>query len=306
VAKADTTVLIRGESGTGKELVAASVHFLSNRSKGKLVKVNCAALNENLLESELFGHERGSFTGAVSQRIGRIEEAQGGSLFLDEIGDLSLPIQIKLLRVLQEREFERVGSNTSIKADIRIIAATNRDLEKAVQAGTFRLDLYYRINVFPIILPPLRERKEDILPLANHFVLKFSKRQNRMVRRISTPAISAMMAYNWPGNIRELENCIEHAVLVCSNGVIHAYDLPPTLQMPIAPEIRRNGPLTRRIEAIERDMIVDALKHTGGNVVAAAHELGITPRIMRYRMKQLGINQDVYKCSFHGLEQHCA
>ena len=233
VSKTDTTVLIRGESGTGKELIASAIHFGSSHSNRKFVKVNCAALNDNLLESELFGHEKGSFTGAHSARIGRIEDAEGGSLFLDELGEISHSLQVKLLRFLQEREFERVGSNKTIKANVRIIAATNKDLEVAIANNIFRSDLYYRINVFPIYMPPLRDRKEDILPLANHFVIKFSKKLSKNVGRISTPAITLLMEYHWPGNIRELENCIEHAVVVCVGGVIHGYDLPVTLQMPI-------------------------------------------------------------------------
>jgi len=232
VAGADTTCLIRGESGTGKELVAAAIHFHSSRRGQPFVKVNCAALSDNLLESELFGHEKGAFTGALHTRIGRFEEAQGGTLFLDEIGDFSPTVQVKLLRVLQERTFERVGSNATQKGDVRILAATNRDLEQAVQAGTFRQDLYYRINVFPILLPPLRERRDDILPLANFFVDKYARRMGKQVRRISTPAINLMMAYHWPGNVRELENCIEHGVLLSQDGVISGHHLPPTLQMP--------------------------------------------------------------------------
>ncbi|MBN1942231.1 MAG: sigma 54-interacting transcriptional regulator, partial [Phycisphaerae bacterium] len=214
VAQSDTTVLIRGESGTGKELVAHAIHYSSPRHGGAFVKVNCAALSENLLESELFGHEKGAFTGAIQARVGRIEEAEGGTLFLDEIGDFSPATQVKLLRVLQEREFQRVGSNKNLKANVRILAATNRDLEKAVAGGHFRQDLYYRINVFPILLPPLRERKNDILLLADYFVERYAQRMGRDVRRITTPAINMMMAYHWPGNVRELENCIERAVLL--------------------------------------------------------------------------------------------
>ena len=294
VARADTTVLIRGESGTGKELIADAIHYQSSRASAKLIKVNCAALNENLLESELFGHEKGAFTGALYTRIGRIEEAEGGSLFLDEIGEISPSLQAKLLRFLQEREFERVGSNKTMRANVRVIAATNRDIEKAVKQDRFRLDLYYRINVFPINLPPLRERKEDILPLANKFVELLASKTGKKVRRISTPAIAMMMAYHWPGNIRELENCIEHAVIVCANGVIHGDDLPPTLQIPSLSEIKASGKLTERVEAIERDMIIDALKHTRGNMTAAAKELGITLRMARYKIKRLNIDYSQY------------
>jgi Nif-specific regulatory protein len=294
VCTADTTVLIRGESGTGKELIASAIHFNSPRKERKYIKVNCAALSENLLESELFGHEKGAFTGAIAMRTGRIEEAEGGTLFLDEIGEISMSIQVKLLRFLQEKEFERIGSNNTIRADVRIIAATNRDLEQAIVDNAFRKDLYYRINVFPVFLPPLRARKEDILPLANHFVSKYSSKNKKNVRRISTPAISMMMEYHWPGNVRELENCIEHAVLVCYDGVIHGYDLPPTLQMPSYSEIKFNGKLKDRTDALERDMIIDALKHTNGNVNIASKELGITSRMVRYKIERLGIDYKQY------------
>jgi Nif-specific regulatory protein len=287
-------VLIRGESGTGKELIASAIHFGSQRKENKFIKVNCAALNENLLESELFGHEKGAFTGALYTRMGRIEEAEGGTLFLDEIGEISLSTQVKLLRFLQEREFERIGSNKTIRTDVRILAATNRDLEQAIAENIFRKDLYYRINVFPVLLPPLHERKEDILPLANHFVTKFSSKNRKTVRRISMPAISMMMEYNWPGNIRELENCIEHAVLVCGDGVIHEFDLPVTLRLTSVHEIKFTGNLKSRVDALERDVIIDALKHTHGNVTIAAKELGITSRMVRYKLERLAIDYKQY------------
>ena len=290
VSRVDTTVLIRGESGTGKELVASAIHYSSLRAAQPFLKVNCGALNENLLESELFGHEKGAFTGALVSRTGRIEEAAGGTLFLDEIGDISAALQIKLLRVLQEREFERVGSNHTIKADVRILTATNRDLEKAVETGAFRQDLYYRINVFAIFLPPLRERRDDILSLANHFIEKYAQKMKKEMRRISTPAINAMMLYHWPGNVRELENCIEHAVIVSKDGVIHSYDLPPTLQCPSEGEIADAGSLSLRIRQVEHDMIVDALKHTKGNIEAASRNLGITSRMVRYKIRKLNID----------------
>jgi Nif-specific regulatory protein len=294
VEKSDTTVLIRGESGTGKEIVATAIHYSSPRSGKKSVKVNCSALNENLLESELFGHEKGSFTGAFKTRIGRIEEAEGGTLFLDEIGDLSPVVQVKLLRFLQEREFERIGSNETKKSDVRVICATNRNLEQAVESGAFRSDLYYRINVFPIYLPPLRQRKEDIPALVNHFMEKFSSKIGKQMRRISTSAISMLMAYHWPGNIRELENCIEHAVLVSSDGVIHGADLPPSLQMPSSREVRLNGKLKERVEAMERDLIADALKHLDGSITLASRDLGITSRMLRYKMDNLGIDHSFF------------
>lgn len=292
VAGADTTVLIRGESGTGKELVAAAIHYGSARSLKPFVKVNCAALTESLLESELFGHEKGAFTGALTARAGRFEEAGGGTLFLDEIGDFSSAIQIKLLRAIQEREFQRVGSNQTRRADVRIIAATNRDLEQAMQAGRFRPDLYYRINVFPIHLPPLRDRKEDILQLANHFVDKYASRMGKKVTRISTPAINALIAYHWPGNVRELENGIEHAVLLSRDGVIHGRDLPPTLQMPQFAEGETAGTLPFSVAQLERDMIVDALKRAAGNNSEAARELGISERMVRYKIRSLAIPYD--------------
>jgi Nif-specific regulatory protein len=283
-------VMIRGESGTGKELVASAIHYNSPRAANALVKVNCAALNENLLESELFGHEKGAFTGALYQRIGRLEEAQGGTLFLDEIGDFSPAIQVKLLRVLQEREYERVGANKTCKADVRVIAATNKDLEARVEEGLFRQDLYYRVNVFPIYLPPLRERRDDILMLADHFVKKYAEKMGKPVVRVSTQAINMMFAYHWPGNVRELENCIEYAVLLSTEGVIHGHNLPPTLQMPGIEETSQAGTLAMRLAVLERDMISDALKATGGNFNAAARQLGTTARIVRYRVKKLGID----------------
>jgi len=294
VAGGDTTVLIRGESGTGKELVAHAIHYSSPRSEGTFVKVNCAALNENLLESELFGHEKGAFTGAIQSRKGRMEEADGGTLFLDEIGDFSPVTQVKLLRVLQERQFERVGSNRTLKTNARIITATNRDLEKAVQAGTFRQDLYYRINVFPIFLPPLRDRKDDILLLADFFVEQYAKKMKKDVRRISTPAINMMVAYHWPGNVRELENCIERAVLLSTDGVIHGHHLPPTLQTSDASDTIGTGSLKERVNLYERDIIVDALKRCNGNLASTARDLKTTARIIGYKVKELGIDYKRY------------
>jgi len=290
VAGANTTCLIRGESGTGKELVAAAIHFLSARRDGPFTKVNCAALSDNLLESEPFGHERGAFSGAVNSRIGRFEEANGGTLFLDEIGDFSPTVQVKLLRVLQERQFERVGSNNTQTIDVRIITATNRDLETAVKNGSFRQDLYYRINVFTIWLPPLRERRDDILLLANYFVQKYAKQMNKQIHRISTPAINMMIAYHWPGNVRELENCIEYAVLLSDDGVIAGHHLPPTLQMPDSSDRTASGSFKLLTTSFERDLITDALKRTEGNINAAARDLGISPRMVRYKVQNLGID----------------
>jgi Nif-specific regulatory protein len=290
VAEADTTVLIRGESGTGKELVAAAIHYLSGRSRGPFVKVNCSALSEGLLESELFGHEKGAFTSALFARAGRFEEADGGTLFLDEIGDFSPAVQVKLLRTIQEREFERVGSNKTIRVNVRLVAATNRDLEVLMKDGQFRADLFYRINVFPVFLPPLRERKDDVLALANHFSQKFAAKMKKPVRRITTSAINMLVAYHWPGNVRELENCMEHAVLLSKEGVIHGRDLPPTLQMPAQLRASTDGSLRSNVAQLERDMLVDALKRAAGNVSAAGRELGLGERMVRYKIRKLDID----------------
>ena len=304
VAGANTTCLIRGESGTGKELVATAIHFLSARRDGPFIKVNCAALSDTLLESELFGHERGAFSGAVNSRIGRFEEANGGTLFLDEIGDFSPTVQVKLLRVLQERQFERVGSNNTYTIDARIITATNRDLETAVKNGSFRQDLYYRINVFPIWLPPLRERRDDILLLANYFVQKYAKQMDKQIHRISTPAINMMIAYHWPGNVRELENCIEYAVLLSDDGVIAGHHLPPTLQMPDSSDRTASGSFKLLTTSFERDLITDALKRTEGNINAAARDLGISPRMVRYKVQNLDIDyQSLFKRARGGTER---
>ncbi len=297
VAASDTTVLIRGESGTGKELVASAIHYSSPRGRGPFVKVNCAALSEGLLESELFGHEKGAFTGAIQSRKGRMEEADGGTLFLDEIGDFSPATQVKLLRFLQEREFQRVGSNATKRANVRVICATNCDLEQAVEARQFRQDLYYRINVFPVVLPPLRDRRNDIVLLADHFVEKYSGVMAKNVRRISTPAINMMVAYHWPGNVRELENCVERAVLLSTDGVIHGHNMPPSLQTSDASDTVGSGSLEDRVALFERDVIVDALKRTGGNMAAAARDLGTTGRILRYRIKNLNVDYKRYQRS---------
>lgn len=289
VSRSDATVLIRGESGVGKELVANAIHYNSTRANKPFVKMNLAALPETVIESELFGHERGAFTGALTQRRGRFEAADGGTLFLDEIGDLSPSMQVRLLRVLQEREFERVGGSETIKVDIRIIAATNRDLEELVREEAFRQDLYYRLNVFPIHVPPLRERRTDILLLANHFVEKSSRANNKAVRRISTQAIDMLMAYHWPGNVRELENCIERAVLLSNDDVIHGHHLPPTLQTAEASGTVHQGSLQSTLAEVERDLICDALKSSRGNMAKAARALGITERMMGLRIKHYDI-----------------
>jgi Nif-specific regulatory protein len=290
VAKSDATVIIRGESGVGKELVAAAIHYNSHRAAHPFVKVNLAALPETIIESELFGHEKGAFTGALAQRKGRFELAHTGTIFLDEIGDLSPATQVKLLRVLQEREFERVGGNQTIRADVRIIAATNRDLEALAVDGRFRQDLYYRLNVFPIHVPPLRDRKADILLLADHFIGKYAKTSHKEVRRISTPAIDLLMSYHWPGNVRELENCVERAVLLADGEVVHAHHLPPSLQSAESSGTAHHGTLQETLDALERDLIVDALKTARGNKAKAARSLGTTERLIGLRIARLGID----------------
>jgi len=290
VARGQTTVLLRGESGVGKELVAHAIHYDSDRAEKPFVKVNCAALPETLIETELFGHEKGAFTGAIAQRRGRFELSQGGTIFLDEIGDLSAHTQIRFLRVLQEREFERVGGTETIKTDARIVTATNRNLEAMVEEGQFRQDLYYRLNVFPIHIPPLRDRKADILLLADHFVEKYRKLHHKDIKRISTPAIDMLMAYHWPGNIRELENCIERAVLVSNDDVIHGHHLPPTLQTAEATGTQPTGNLQATLDNIEREMLLDALKSARGNMAKAARALGISERLMGIRVRKHGID----------------
>jgi len=290
VAGSDTSVLIQGESGTGKELVAHAIHYESRRASMPFIKVNCAALPESVIESELFGHERGAFTGAMTQRKGRFELADGGTLFFDEIGDLSPAIQIKLLRVLQEKEFERVGGNRTIKTDTRIIAATHRNLQELVQKEQFRQDLFYRLNVFPIHIPPLRDRKSDILLLCDHFIEKYNKKTHKSIKRISTPAIDMLMSYHWPGNVRELENCIERAVLLSTDEVIHGHHLPPTLQTAEATHTTLKGSLEETLENIERELIFEALKSSRGNMAKAATTLGITERIMGLRVKKYNID----------------
>jgi Nif-specific regulatory protein len=295
VSKSNATVLVRGESGTGKELVANSVHYNSHRAQQPFVKINCAAIPANLIESELFGHEKGAFTGAINQKLGKFELANRGTLFLDEIGSIGLDVQVNLLRVLQEREFERVGGQRTIKIDVRIIAATNKNLEQAVEEGTFRGDLYYRLNVFPIYMPPLRERKTDILLLADHFLEKYAKENNKDIRRFSTPAIDMLMAYHWPGNVRELENCIERAVLLCEEGVVHSYHLPPTLQTGAESDTLPALSLEEAVANLEREMLIDALKNARGNVTQAAKILKTTVRKFAYKAKRYGVDYKHYR-----------
>jgi Nif-specific regulatory protein len=290
VAQTNTTVLIRGESGTGKELIAHAIHYNSLRAKKPFVKVSCAALPDTLIESELFGYEKGAFTGAAARKKGRFEMAEGGTLFLDEIGDINLSTQVKLLRVLQEREFERLGGTDTVKVNVRMIAATNKDMEKAIADGTFREDLYYRLNVFTIFVPPLRDRKADMLLLADHFLEKFSREHGKVIKRISTPAIDMLMSYHWPGNVRELENAIERGVLVCDGAVIHGHHLPPSLQTADASGTVTRVPLKDAVAAFERDLILDALKTTRGNRAKAARLLDTTERILNYKVRGHGVD----------------
>ncbi len=293
VARSPSTVLILGETGTGKELVAHAIHYNSDRADRAFVRVHCAALPETIIESELFGHEKGAFTGAVAERKGRFEMADGGTLFLDEIGEISPALQIKLLRVLQEREFERVGGARTIRVNVRLLAATNRDLMQSVRDGRFREDLYYRLHVFPIYVPPLRKRKADIVLLADHFLQKYSRDAGKVVRRLSSAVIDMLMSYHWPGNVRELENCIERAVLVAEGDVIYPHHLPPTLQTAEVGEPVKED-FVSRVERFERDLITDALKSTRGNMAAAARALGTTQRIIGYKVKVLNIDPRRY------------
>jgi Nif-specific regulatory protein len=295
VARTMTTALIRGESGTGKELIAHAIHYNSLRANKPFVKVSCAALPESLIESELFGYEKGAFTGAQARKKGRFELAEGGTLFLDEIGDINLGTQVKLLRVLQEREYERLGGTETLKSNVRLITATNKDLEKAIQDGTFREDLYYRLNVFTIFVPPLRERKTDLLLLADHFLETFSRTHSKNIKRISTPAIDMLMSYHWPGNVRELENTLERAVLVCDGHVIHAHHLPPTLQTAEASGTVTRVSLKDAVAAYEKDLISDALKTTRGNRAKAARLLNTTERIINYQVKKYSIDYRRFK-----------
>ncbi len=295
VARSDTTVMLRGESGTGKELIAQAIHYNSLRSERPFVRVNCAAIPETLIEAEFFGYEKGAFTGAVERKKGRFEVANGGTIFLDEIGDLSPATQVKLLRVLQEREFERVGGTETIKVNIRIIAATNQDIEQMISDNRFREDLYYRLNVFSIYLPPLRERKADILLLADHFMLKYGRKESKSIKRISTPAIDMLMRYHWPGNVRELENCIERAVLLCEDQVIHSYHLPPTLQTAESSGTLPTLSLQKAVASYEKELIQDALKTSRGNQAKTARLLDTTERILGYKIKKYAIDCKPFK-----------
>ncbi len=295
VAKSNATVLLLGESGTGKELVANAIHYNSLRADKPLIKVNCAALPANLVEAELFGHEKGAFTGADRQKEGKFELANRGTIFLDEIGALALESQGKLLRVLQERELERVGGTKTIQVNVRLIAATNKDLASAVEEGSFREDLFYRLNVYPIYLPGLREREADVLLLADYFLEKYAQEYDKDIKRISTPAIDALAQYHWPGNVRELENCMERAVLLCDDQVIHSYHLPPTLQTAEDTGTHQSQSLNDAIERFERELLIDALKSSRGNMRQAAKNLQTTERIFGYKVRKYDINPKQYR-----------
>jgi DNA-binding NtrC family response regulator len=306
VADTPSTVLITGESGTGKELVARALHGSSSRRDGAFIKINCAAIPKTLVESELFGYEKGAFTGAVGSKPGRFELANGGTLFLDEVGEIPLEMQVKLLRVLQESEFERVGGIKTIKVDVRLITATNRDLQKEIPAGNFREDLFYRLNVVPIHLPPLRERKSDIPSLVQHFVSKFNERLKKQITRVEDDALERLVAHPWPGNIRELENVLERTILFSEGPTIRARDLPPELSgattAEAAPQkLHEAGPsrpqpagslkdmVRQETERLERELIVRALDETGGNVTQAARKLKISRKSLQNKMKEFGL-----------------
>ncbi|MFO7606895.1 MAG: sigma 54-interacting transcriptional regulator [Desulfurivibrionaceae bacterium] len=296
VAGSNATVLLRGESGTGKTLIARAIHHNSRRADKPFVVVNCTALPETLLENELFGHEKGAFTGANELKKGRFEVAEGGTLFLDEIGELPGHIQAKLLSVIQDREFQRLGSSRTIKCDVRLIAATNKDLEKAVEQGAFREDFYYRLNVFPIYIPPLRDRRTDILLLAEYFLQKYNEENRKQVRRISTSAIDLLIQYHWPGNVRELQNCMERALLICDEEAIKSYHLPPTLQTSeSAGPDRKPLALGTMVENFEKELIVDALKRFEGNQTRAAAHLETSLRVFNYKVHKYKIDFSQFK-----------
>jgi len=290
VGKTNSTVLIRGESGVGKELVADAIHLASTRNDKPFIKVNCSALPDSLIESELFGHEKGAFTGAETQRKGRFELANNGTIFLDEIGDIPLSAQVKILRIIQQRQFERLGGTVTLNVDVRIVAATNRNLEEMIKDGEFREDLYYRINVFPIFIPSLRERRNDIPILVDHFIEKFNKENQSKIKRITTSALNMLMVYSWPGNIRELENCIERACILSTDNVLHSYNLPPSLQTADSTNTSAKGGMMYTVEQVEQQLIREALTTTKGNIVKAAENLKITERMLGTRLKKYNID----------------
>jgi len=291
VAASRATILLQGESGTGKELLARLIHHLSPRSARRIIAVNCGALHENLLESELFGHEKGAFTGATARRIGRFEEADGGTLFLDEIGELTPAVQVKLLRFLQEHEFQRLGGNQTLRTDVRVISATNRDLEQRVKEGAFREDLFYRLNVVMMSIPPLRERREDIPPLIDHFLARYAEENGKEIAGLSSEAQDVLLKYDYPGNVRELENIIERAVVIARDAVISVEDLPFREGMIGSPEGRKTdeGLLRGSIEELEKKLIVEAMEKAGDHQTRAAELLGISERMLRYKLKKYGL-----------------
>jgi Nif-specific regulatory protein len=295
VSGTNATVLLLGESGVGKERIAQAIHYGSPRTDQPFVKVNCAAIPESLIESTLFGHEKGAFTDAIKMRKGYFEQADCGTIFLDEIGEMPLSVQSKFLRVLQEREFERIGGNETIKVNVRIIAATNSDLQKLITLGKFREDLYYRLSVFPLVVPPLRERKTDIMLLADHFVEKYSAEHSKKIHNITPSAIDLMNRYSWPGNVRELENCIERAVILSRDEAIHSYHLPPSMQKEMAGGGEANEKrqtLAEVMESVEKEMVEEELRRTRGNMARAAQSLGISERIMGLRVAKYGLKKD--------------
>jgi len=289
VAGTSTTVLLLGESGVGKELLAEAIHYRSQVARGPFVLFNGTALPESMVESELFGHAKGVG--------GRFEEAHGGTLFLDEVGDLSLPVQVRLLRVLEERAVGRAGSSQSVAVNLRLIASASRSLEKLIAEGKFRSDLYARLATFPIQVPPLRERGSDIIALADHFVTQFSLQTGKEIKRISTPTLEMLLTYPWPGNVRELENVMERAVLLSDDEVIHGYHLPPSLQSSVHSGTRMHGRLTDRLDSLEYEMLVEALKTSQGNITQAARELGLTKRIMGLRLKKFELDYRIFRQS---------
>jgi transcriptional regulator with GAF, ATPase, and Fis domain len=297
VAPTDSTVLVTGETGTGKELIARAIHKRSRRSARAFVSVNCAAVPRDLIASELFGHEKGAFTGATQRRLGRFELAEGGTIFLDEIGELPPETQVALLRVLQEREFERVGGNANIRAEVRVIAATNRDLDAAVAAGTFRSDLFYRLNVFPIEIPPLRERREDIPLLVEYFIDRYARKAGKTIRRINKRSLELLQAYPWPGNIRELQNVIERSVIVCESENF-SVDESWLSRQPQAAEPKGTAELSQKLAAQEKQMIEAALKESGGRVfgpLGAATRLGIPRSTLESKIRSLRIDKNRFK-----------
>ena len=291
VAASRATVLLQGESGTGKELFARLIHQLSPRAEKRFIAVNCGALHENLLESELFGHEKGAYTGATARRIGRFEEADGGTLFLDEIGELSQQVQVKLLRFLQEHEFQRLGGNQTLRTDVRVISATNRDLEQRVKEGAFREDLFYRLNVVLMSILPLRERKEDIPALIDHFLKKYAEENGKEIAGISSEAQDILLKYDYPGNVRELENIIERAVVIARDEIISVEDLPfrETMEESAAGKKAEDGLLRGSIEDLEKRLIVEAMEKAGDHQSRAADLLGISERMLRYKLKKYGL-----------------